>query len=183
MPTVSEITPDLFQLAGGAGSTDGTGGMVTKLQAAVIAGEAGIPTIVARGREPGILGAVLRGEPVGTRFPSPARRLSGRKQWIAFGAPPRGALVVNAPAKRALTEGRRSLLPVGVVRVEGSFHAGDVVSIVEEGGREFARGVVSCDSREAALVLGHRTDSISGLLGREDLQELVHRDNLVLMRG
>jgi glutamate 5-kinase len=183
MPTIPEITPAVFEMAGGAGSANGTGGMVTKLQAAVIAGEAGIPTVVAPGREPGILATVLRGDPVGTRFVSPARRLSGRKQWIAFGAPPRGALVVNTPAKRALTEGRRSLLPVGVIRVEGSFHAGDTVSIVEEGGREFARGVVSCDSREAALVLGHRTDRISGLLGREDLQELVHRDNLVLMRG
>ncbi len=178
---VSEITPDLFDLAGGAVTASGTGGMVTKLRAAAIAGEAGIPTVIARGREPGILTSVLRGEPVGTRFVPSARRLSGRKQWIAFGAPPRGALAVNAPAKRALTEGHRSLLPVGVIRVDGTFHAGDIVSIVDETGREFARGVISCDSREAALVLGHRTDELHGLVGREDLQELVHRDNLVLV--
>jgi len=182
IPTVTEITPDLFQLAGGAGSANGTGGMVTKLQAAIIAGEAGIPTVVARGREPEVLAAVLRGDPVGTRFLSSVRRLSGRKQWIAFGAPPRGRLAVNAPAQRALTVGRRSLLPVGVVRVEGSFQAGDIVSIVDETGREFARGVVTCDSREAALVIGHRTDQVRRLVGRSDLQELVHRDNLVLMR-
>ena len=89
---------------------------------------------------------------------------------------------MNAPAQRALTVGRRSLLPVGVVRVEGSFQAGDIVSIVDETGREFARGVVTCDSREAALVIGHRTDQVRRLVGRSDLQELVHRDNLVLMR-
>jgi glutamate 5-kinase len=179
---VSEITDELFDLAGGAGSADGTGGMVTKLQAALIAGEAGIPTVIARSREPGVLGAALRGEPVGTRFLPRERPMRGRKQWIAFGAPARGSLVVNDRAKRALVEQRRSLLPVGVVQVDGSFQAGDIVSIMDETGREFARGVVTCDTRDAALVLGHRTELIPQLLGRDDLQELVHRDNLVIMR-
>jgi glutamate 5-kinase len=183
LPTVTEITHELFVLAGGAGSANGTGGMVTKLQAAAIASEAGIPTVIARGREPGILASVLAGEPAGTRFVPSPRRLSGRKQWIAFGAPPRGALVVNPLARRALVEGRRSLLPVGVIRVEGTFRAGEIVSIMDEAGREFARGVVSCDSREAALVIGHRTDQLRRLVGRDDLEELVHRDNLVVLRG
>jgi glutamate 5-kinase len=178
---VSEITPELYQLAGGAGSVNGTGGMVTKLQAATIAAESGIPTVIARGREPGILAAVLRGDGVGTRFLPRPRRISGRKQWIAHAAPPRGALVVNPCARRALVVQRRSLLPVGVVRVEGQFQAGDTVSIRDESGAEFARGIVGCDHREAALVLGHRTDQIAGLIGRDDLQELVHRDNLVVI--
>jgi glutamate 5-kinase len=180
---IPEITEELFQLAGGAGSTTGTGGMITKLQAAVIAGEAGIPTVIARGREPGVLDAVLRGDPVGTRFLPRERPMKGRKQWIAFGGPARGTLVVNERAKRALIEQRRSLLPVGVVQIDGSFRAGDIVSITDEAGLEFARGVVTCDTHEAALILGHRTDEIRQLLGRDDLQELVHRDNLVMMRG
>lgn len=181
LPTVPEITPELFNLAGGAGSAGGTGGMLTKLQAAEIAGEAGIPTVIARGREPGILATVLRGDGVGTRFLPRAKRMRGRKQWIAFASPPRGALVVNPCAVHALVAQRRSLLPIGVVRVEGAFHAGDTVSITDESGAEFARGVVSCDHREADLVRGHRTDEISRLIGRDDLQELVHRDNLVMV--
>jgi glutamate 5-kinase len=181
LSVVSEITPDLIALAGGAGSANGTGGMVTKLQAASIAGEAGIPTVIARGREPGILSSVLRNDGVGTRFLPRARRMSGRKQWIAFAVPPRGTLAVNACARRALVDHRRSLLPVGVVRVEGHFQTGDTVRIVDEDGTEFARGVVSCDHREATLILGQRTDRIAALVGRDDLQELVHRDNLVLL--
>jgi glutamate 5-kinase len=181
LPVVPEVTPDLVALAGGAGSVNGTGGMVTKLQAANIAGEAGIPTVITRGREPGILTSLLRGEGVGTRFLPRTRRMSGRKQWIAFAAPPRGSLAVNACAHRALVEHRRSLLPVGVIRVEGRFHAGDTVRIVDEAGAEFARGVVNCDHREASIILGHHTDRIATLVGRDDLQELVHRDNLVLL--
>lgn len=181
MPVVEEITPELFQLAGGAASVTGTGGMATKLQAAAIAGEAGIPTVIAPGRHPEILAAALSGEPIGTRFLPRLRRMSGRKQWIAFGAPPRGVLAVNDRAKHALVDQRRSLLPVGVVRVEGQFRAGDTVSIIDEAGYEFARGVVSCDHREAALVLGQRTDQILHLIGRDDLREIVHRDNLVML--
>jgi glutamate 5-kinase len=182
LPTVSEITPELFELAGGAGSASGTGGMVTKLHAAEIAAEAGIPTVIARGREPGILATILRGDGAGTRFLPRARRMQGRKQWIAFASPPRGALVVNPCAVHALVALRRSLLPIGVIGIEGAFRAGDTVSITDEAGVEFARGVVTCDHREAALILGHRTDQISRLTGRDDLQELVHRDNLVLLR-
>jgi glutamate 5-kinase len=182
LPMVPEITPELYELAGGAGTASGTGGMVTKLQAAGIAGEAGIPTVIARAREPGILATLLRGDGVGTRFVPRSKRMRGRKQWIAFASPPRGALAVNPCAVHALVTHRRSLLPIGVVRVEGVFHAGDTVSITDENGVEFARGVVSCDHREADIVRGHRTDQISRLIGRDDLQELVHCDNLVLVR-
>jgi glutamate 5-kinase len=178
---VPEVTPELFELAGGAGSANGTGGMVTKLQAVAIAGEAGIPSFIAGAREPGIVAAVLRGDPVGTRFLPRPERMSSRKQWIAFSAPPRGTLVVNTRARHALVAHRRSLLPVGVIRVEGRFQSGDTVRILDESGAEFARGVVSCDHREAALVLGHRTDAIRALIGRDDLQEIVHCDNLVLL--
>jgi glutamate 5-kinase len=183
LPEVPEITDELFQLAGGTGSAVGTGGMVTKLQAASVAAEAGIPTVIAHGREPEVLAAVLRGDPIGTRFLPRDRPMRGRKPWIAFGAPARGALVVNERAKRALVEQQSSLLPVGVTRVDGSFQAGDIVSIQDEAGLEFARGVVSCDTQAAARVLGHRTEQIHELLGHADLQELVHRDNLVIMRG
>ncbi len=183
LPEVAEITPELMELAGGAGTGSGTGGMVTKLQAAAIAGEAGIPTIIARGCDPGVLTALLRGDDIGTRFLARSRRLPSRKQWIAHGAPPRGALTVNPCARRALAVQRRSLLPVGVVGVEGQFQAGDTVRIIDESGTEFARGIVSCDHREAALALGHRSDQLAALVGRDDLTEIVHRDNLVLLGG
>jgi glutamate 5-kinase len=182
LPEVAEITPELLALAGGAGSPNGTGGMSTKLQAATIAAEAGIPTVIARGREPGVLASIFQGATIGTRFLPRPHRLRGRKQWIAFAVTPRGVLTVNERAQHALVVHRRSLLPVGVIGVEGRFQAGDTVSIVDEQGREFARGIVSCDHREASLVCGHRTENIAALIGRDDLQEMVHRDNLVLIR-
>jgi glutamate 5-kinase len=181
VPEIGEIIEEVFQRAGGTGSSTGTGGMTTKLQAAAIAGAAGIPTVIARSREPEIVARLLAGERIGTRFLPREHRMRGRKQWIAFGPPPRGRLTVNACARRALTDQRRSLLPIGVVGVEGAFQPGDTIVIVDEQGHEFARGVVACDHREAALICGHHTDEIFDLIGRDDLQEIVHRDNLVLL--
>jgi glutamate 5-kinase len=180
IPEVPVITEELRGLAGGA-AEGGTGGMVTKLQAASIAAGAGIHTVVAPGRLPGVLRELLGGAPIGTRFAARERPLRGRKRWLALGAAPRGSIAVNARARRALVHDFKSLLPVGVTRIHGQFHAGDTVSLVDEQGVEFARGVVRCSAADALAVMGRQTAEIAGILGRADLQELVHRDDLVLL--
>jgi glutamate 5-kinase len=178
--TVEVITPELERLAG-AESPLGTGGVVTKLQAAQKAMAAGIPMVIASGERPGVLEAVLRGEPVGTFFRPRADRLTARKRWIAYATPVQGALVVDAGASRALLEGGKSLLPSGVVKVEGEFAAGDAVGVRDPAGREFARGLVTYDAREVGLLLGAKTSDIERRLGYRATGEVIHRDNLVLL--
>jgi glutamate 5-kinase len=182
IPRVTAITPELRALAGGAGR-HGSGGMVTKLAAAEIAGAAGVRTVIARGRRPDVIPDVVRGEPVGTLFAPPARRLRGRKHWLAYGTQPRGSLTVNPPARRVLVEEHRSLLPAGVVAVEGPFSAGETVSLRAEDGTEFARGLVTCDWLEARRVMGLHSARMAEVLGRPGVEELVHRDNLVVLSG
>ncbi len=178
--TVETITPEMERVAG-AQSLLGTGGMVTKLQAAQKAMAAGIPMVIADGRRPGVLGAVLGGEPLGTYFRPRADRLTARKRWIAFATPIQGALEVDAGARHALVAFGRSLLPSGVVKVEGEFVAGDAVGVRDPAGHEFARGIVSYDAREVGLLCGAKTSDIERLLGYRMGDEVIHRDNLVIL--
>ncbi len=178
--TVEAIAPEMERRAGAEGVL-GTGGMVTKLQAAQKAMAAGIPMVIADGRKPGVLDAVLRGDPVGTYFAPRGDRLAARKRWIAFAIPPQGALAVDAGARRALVQGGKSLLPSGVVKVEGEFAAGDAVAVRDAAGQEFARGIVNYDAREVALLRGARTADIERILGYRVGDEVIHRDNLVIL--
>jgi glutamate 5-kinase len=155
--------------------------MVTKLQAAQKAMAAGIPMVIADGRRSGVLADVLSGAPVGTYFAPRADRLAARKRWIAFAIPAQGMLQVDAGARRALVEGGKSLLPSGVVKVEGEFAAGDAVGLRDPDGREFARGLVNYDAREVTLLRGAKTSDIERLLGYRVLDEVIHRDNLVIL--
>jgi glutamate 5-kinase len=178
--TVEAITPEMERVAGAQGPL-GTGGMVTKLQAAQKAMAAGIPMVIADGRRPGVLAAVLGGDAVGTYFAPRVDRLAARKRWIAFAIPVQGMLQVDAGARRALVEGGKSLLPSGVVKVEGEFAAGDAVGLCDPDGREFARGLVNYDAREVTLLRGAKTRDIERLLGYRALDEVIHRDNLVVL--
>ncbi|MBI3457851.1 MAG: glutamate 5-kinase [Candidatus Rokubacteria bacterium] len=177
---VDTITPEMERLAGAEGPL-GTGGMVTKLQAAQKAMAAGIAMVVADGRRPGVLDAILRGDSVGTYFQPRGDRLAARKRWIAFAIPPQGILEVDAGARRALVERGKSLLPSGVVKVEGEFAAGDAVGLRAPDGHEFARGIVNYDAREVALLRGAKTSDIERLLGYRVGDEVIHRDNLVIL--
>jgi len=177
---VETITPEMERQAGAQGPL-GTGGMVTKLQAAQKATAAGIPMLIADGRRPGVLAAVLAGETLGTYFQPRADRLAARKRWIAFAIAPQGMLEVDAGARRALVEGGKSLLPSGVVKVDGEFAAGDAVGLRDPAGREFARGIVNYDAREVTLLRGAKTRDIERLLGYRVGDEVIHRDNLVLL--
>lgn len=165
IPEVAAITPEIEALASGKGSR-GRGGMATKLAAARIATAGGAWTIIAGGAVPGALERILAGEPVGTRF-QPGPRLRGKRRWIAFASSPRGRITVNAGALSAIRDREASLLTAGVVSMEGAFAAEDVVSLVDEAGHEFARGIARISAAEARRPAAGR--------GRV----LVHRDGLV----
>jgi glutamate 5-kinase len=137
--------------------------------------------VIASGREPGMLGRILAGEPVGTCFLPKADRLGARKRWIAFAAAPQGRLGVDAGAARALTRQGRSLLPSGVISVAGEFGAGEVVSVLDAEGREFARGLVNFDAAELRRIRGAKTREIEARLGYKSVDEVIHRDNLVIV--
>ena len=178
---VEAITDEIVRLARNRPGGVSVGGMATKLQAARKAAASGVPMIIASGREPGALGRILAGEPVGTYFAPKAERLAARKRWIAFAVPPQGRLTVDAGALAALTRHKKSLLPAGVVEVEGDFASGEVVAVHGAGGREFARGVVNFDAEELRKIRGARTAEIEARLGYKSFDEVIHRDNLVIL--
>jgi len=175
---VEEITPEIEALAKGTGAALGTGGMVTKLQAVHVAGHCGVTVVIARAGEEDVILRIVAGEEVGTVF-WPVTRLENRKRWIAYSAPVQGRIVVDEGAVRAL-QGGKSLLPSGVVAVEGTFEMGNTVSIVDPRGKEIARGIVNFSSGEVEKIKGCRTSEIAGILGHKDYDEVVHRNNLVL---
>lgn len=177
---VDELTPEVEALAGGAGSARGTGGMATKLAAARIATSSGVNMVIANAGRPAVLADILSGAHVGTRFPA-RERLGSRKQWIAFNVPPAGRVVVDEGARRALSQRGKSLLPSGVVRVFGEFEAGDAVAILGPDEVEFARGLTNYGSADLCRLKGLHTDQIADVLGGRLYEEVVHRDNLVLL--
>ena len=181
LPEVEEITPEILAAAGGAGSSLGTGGMQSKLEAAKIATSSGCAMALIAGEPPGLLTRLLRGEDVGTVFLPRARTLQAREQWIAFGQVPAGELVVDAGAARAVREAGKSLLPSGIIAVRGEFAEGDLVRVVDGEGREIARGLVNYNHEDVARLMGHRSAEIEGLLGRKGYDEVIHRDNMVCL--
>ncbi|HEY3416248.1 MAG TPA: glutamate 5-kinase [Armatimonadota bacterium] len=179
---VREITPAMERLAGGSTSGVGRGGMRSKLTAARIATRMGAHTVVALGRAPEVLTRILHGEEIGTLFVANlAERLAARKQWLGFAASPRGTLTIDAGATQALLERGSSLLPVGITHIDGKFHAGDVVSVLDPAGQEVARGLVNYASEELHLIAGKHTDQITAILGYHPYDEAIHRDNLILL--
>ena len=178
--TVRDITEDMWKAAGHAGTISGTGGMLTKLHAAEIVTSSGEMVAIAYGREPLVITRILKGELIGTLF-LPNSRISGRKRWIAYSRPPKGTLIVDNGARDALIQGGKSLLPAGVRRVEGHFDYSDTVACVTEKRIEFARGLTNYNSTDASKLAGHQTQDIEKILGYHDYDEIIHRDNLVLL--
>ena len=155
--------------------------MVTKIQAAKKAAASGILTIVANGKEPRVLLRLLEGEEIGTLFLPQRDRLTSREHWIAHTLRPSGRLVVDEGAREALVSGGKSLLPKGVLEVHGRFHSGDVVSCYDQQGFECARGLVNYSSRELQIIKGCYTTEVVGRLGYKYYDEVVHRDDLVVL--
>jgi glutamate 5-kinase len=179
IPFIVEITPELRALAAGP-SASGRGGMITKLEAAEIAMSCGGTAVIANGQVPGVLDRIFAGESVGTAF-LPSKRMRGKRRWIAFAADVQGRIVVDVGAQRAITQGKASLLASGVLRIEGHFALKDVVSIADRDGREFARGIADCASREAEERLGKKSTPAAKGRGAAASRTLVRRDNIVLL--
>jgi glutamate 5-kinase len=182
LDTVEAVTDDIVRLVWDRARRVSVGGMATKLEAAQKAAASGIPMVIASGREEGVLGRLLAGEAVGTYFAPRADRLAARKRWIAFAVPPQGRLTVDAGALRALRDEGRSLLPSGIVDVEGDFAAGEVVAVAAAAdGKELGRGLVNFDAVELRKIRGAKTQQIEQRLGYRGADEVIHRDNLVIL--
>jgi len=178
---VKNITREMERAAGGSGSMVGTGGMATKLAAARKVGKSGVPAAIIDGRVPGLLGKILAEEDVGTLF-LPAREvLNRRKHWIAYTLRPRGRVFIDGGAADVLHQHGRSLLPTGVTRVEGEFERGTCVRICGPDGSEFARGITDYSHQEITRILGHKSSEIERILGYRYGDEIIHRDNLVIL--
>ena len=156
------------------------GGMASKLEAARLATSTGENVIIANGRRANVLDDILAGQAVGTLFLAQGPAVASRKRWIGFTAQPCGRLVLDAGAQRAIQEQGRSLLAIGVTRVEGNFQKGDVVSLCRDDGSEIARGLINYRADEMRRIAGHATEQIVELLGHRPYDEIVHRDNLTL---
>ena len=171
--------PALEEMAGGAGSSVGTGGMITKIIAAKRAARSGAATVIACGREANVLSRLADGEAIGTQLVPAASPLVARKQWLADHLQLAGRLVLDAGAAEAVAHKGTSLLPIGVVAVEGQFLRGEVLACVDAAGQEVARGLVNYSSDEARQIMRHATREIEGILGYIVEPELIHRDNMV----
>ncbi len=181
IPLVRSISREIERGAGGAGSMVGTGGMVTKLAAAKKVGRSGIPTIIVNGKTPGQLGKAIAGEDVGTLFLAAREVLNRRKHWIAYTLRPRGKVIVDSGAAEVLHQHGRSLLPSGISQVEGEFQRGACVRVCGPDGSEFARGITDYSHQEIARILGHKSREIEEILGYRYGDEIIHRDNLVML--
>ena len=178
---VPDITGEIENLATSTCGTLGTGGMRAKLQAAKISVCSGVPMVIANGQKPGVIHDIINGKKVGTLFLPKEKPMHSRKRWIAFGLTVQGTLCVDSGAKKAVVRDGKSLLPSGVLEVEGSFERGETVCIADEDGIVFARGLVNYPSRDLIKIKGLRSSNILEVLGEKGESEVVHRDNLVII--
>ncbi len=181
IPFVAEITPEIEAMAGGAASHLSRGGMTTKIEAGKIATNAGTAMIIASGTGPDPLGALMAGG-THTLFAPTATAKAARKRWIMGTLEVAGHITIDDGAVHALNSGR-SLLPIGVVKIRGDFNPGDTVAILDPQGREVARGLAGMDREAAELVMGKKSETIKDMFGPNTRTELVHRDNLVLLKA
>jgi glutamate 5-kinase len=178
---VPSLTPEVMAMAGGSGSSVGTGGMRTKLEAAVKAGAAGIPTVLFDGRNADTVAALAGDRLYGTLIEAARSRMQARKYWLRHAPAAPGRIQVDEGAARALAGGRASLLPGGIAGIEGEFHRGDMVEIVDAAKRTVARGLCQYGAAEVRRVAGRHSSEIGAVLGYSYGAEVVHRDDLVIL--
>jgi len=176
-----EISPELEKMAGGSGSIVGTGGMYSKILAAKRAVKNGIVVQIISGRKDGLLVSLMEGRKHGTTFTPKREKLTSRKGWIAYGSRSKGNIIIDDGAVKALIDGGKSLLPSGILRVEGNFETGDAVYCLNTKGNRIAKGLSNYDSYELVRIMGKKTSEIERILGYKYSDEAIHRDNLVLV--
>ena len=178
---VEKITPEIRKMAGGKGSAVGTGGMYSKILAARQAHDHGIPVVIMSGKKSSLLPRFINGKDVGTYFEPKKERLSSKKGWIAYGVRTKGAIRLDEGAVKALTEMGRSLLPSGIAGVEGSFEVGDYIKCLNADSRDIAKGLTNYSSKDLEKIKGKKTSEIEKILGYKYSDEVIHRDNLVIV--
>lgn len=178
---VCTITPEIEAVAGTAGSTVGTGGMQSKISAAKKANSFGIPVQIINGRQKGLLIRALHGDSVGTKFEANAKKLTSKKGWIAHASKPKGTLFIDDGACKAIIKKGKSLLPSGITAVEGDFKVADTVLCMDLKSRKIAKGISNYSSQDIRLIMGKKTSEIEKILGYKYSDEVIHRDNLVVI--
>jgi len=181
IPEVRKIDAKIERLAAGASSKFGTGGMITKIEAAKLATSSGVTVIIADGKEPDVIERVAGGEAIGTRFLSVKSKLESRERWMLSGLSTKGKLVVDSGAALALKKQKRSLLAAGIKEVEGRFKRGDIVNIYDVEGSRLGCGITNYSSSDIESIKGAHSKSIVSLLGYDYGSEVVHRNNLVVL--
>jgi len=178
---IYRIDDEIRRMAGGSGSVHGTGGMATKIRAADIVIKSGEKMIIASGKVEGVLGRIMRGEKVGTIFVGKGGVLASKKRWIAFNMPVKGTVTVDDGAVKALRERKKSLLATGITAVSGKFDLGDAVEIHDAGGKPVGKGIVNYTVEELSLITGRKTGEIRQILGGTYFDEVINRDELILL--
>ncbi len=180
IPLVERFYDELLNFVGASKSSRGTGGMKTKLEAVHTATAVGVNVVIANGKRPRVLDEILHGDDIGTLFLGEGDGVSAWKRWIGYTMPPQGRFVLDDGARRAVEQQGKSLLAAGIVRVEGDFAKGEVVSLIDLQGEEFARGLTNYDATATLAIAGKRSDEIVKTIGSIPYAEVIHRDNLVV---
>lgn len=178
---IEEITPEIEVMAGGSGSIVGTGGMYSKLLAAKKATSYGIKVNIISGRKEGLITAILKNEKHGTEFKPQNHKISSKKGWIAYAIKPTGSIILDSGAIAAILNAGKSLLPSGIIKVEGYFEIGDAVNCIDINGNRIAKGIVNYSSFEINRIKGKKTSEIEAILGYKYSDEIIHRDNLAII--
>ncbi len=181
IPYVEEITPEIVNLAQGVGSIHSTGGMYSKIIAAKKATDNGIKVTILSGKQEGALVSFLHGEKIGTSFKPQKKKFGARKGWIALSIRAKGSLVIDDGAVEAIVKKGKSLLPSGILSLEGDFERGDGVYCIDESGTKVAKGLVNYAASELLKILGKRTSQIEHMLGYKYSDEVIHRDNMTII--
>jgi len=181
IPRVDKIDAEIERLGSKSINEQGTGGMLTKIEAARLATASGVSVVIADGREPEVLTRISSGENIGTLFPPQASKMESKKRWMLSGLASRGRITVDKGAAKAIREQNRSLLPAGIVAVEGDFQRGDTLDIFTEQGKQIGCGITNYDSQDIAAIKGAHSDQIAALVGHNYGDEVIHRNNMVIL--
>jgi glutamate 5-kinase len=178
---IDRITPEIEKLAGNSGSKVGTGGMITKIEAAKLANSSGIPVIIASGHEPDILQRITEGEEIGTLFSPQLKHIDSRKRWMVSGLCIKGKLTVDEGAVNALKQKNGSLLAAGIRENSGKYQRGDIVNILDANGVRIGCGITNYCSADVEVIMGKHSKEIATLLGHDSGAEVIHRNNLIIL--
>lgn len=181
IPYVEEITSDIENIAGGTGSAVGTGGMYSKVLAAKKATSHGIAVNITSGKKPELLSSIFEGKEVGTFFKPCKEKISHKKGWIAYSSRPKGSITLDDGAVKAITERGKSLLPTGIINIEGDFEVGDPVNCLNSHGKRVAKGLINYSSSDMNKIMKRKTSEIEEILGYKYSDEAIHRDNMVIL--